>query len=308
MKKILMLCLTLFVFGKVFAQDDVLLTQFYANKLYYNPASTGFSDKFFASATYRSQWAGGEGLPKSARPSYILFNASQYFWDYRSGVGLSIYNASQHVQNNFQIKASYAYHLEVMDDAFLAMGLNVGMMNKGIKNAETAADGLINESFTMSDLGFGIEYYMPELIVGLSVQHVPLVLGDKERREHSHFYYYMTYYHSIDQDWRVIPSVFLRNSSFITTVDLVARVSYQNMFQLGASWRRDALSVLVGFNFEDTFSVGYSFDIHNNKLRFGGDTQKVRPSHEIVLSYRTQLINTDNSGFGRLSFNASNDF
>jgi len=300
MKKILILCLILFTFGKIFAQDDAQFTQFYANRLYYNPAATGASDKFLASATYRSQWAGSPTLSKEARPSYILFGATQFFGDKRSGVGLNIYNASQHVQNALQVKASYAYHLQVQDEAWLSMGINVGMLNRSIRNGLSADGQLINESHTMSDLGLGVEYYTPELIVGVSCQHIPAVIGDNEERKHAHFYYYATYIYTINEEWKVVPSVLLRNSSFITNVDATVRVSYLNMFQFGVSWRRDAMAFLIGFNIEDTYSIGYSFDLHT------GTMTGARPSHEIVLGYRTQIINVQDTRLQRMA--ASRDF
>ena len=136
----------------------------------------------------------------------------------------------------------------------------------------------------MSDLGLGVEFYTPELQVGISAQHIPAILGAREGRNHTHFYYYATYFYTINDEWRVIPSVVLRNSSFITNVDISARVSYLNMFQFGASWRRDAIAFLVGFNYDDTYSFGYSFEIHN------GGLTGARPSHEIMLSYRTQIL------------------
>jgi type IX secretion system PorP/SprF family membrane protein len=292
MKKILILALSLFVFGKVFAQDDALLTQFYANKLYYNPAATGFTDKFFVSGAYRSHWAGSPNLDKKARPNYVLLNASQYFWEQRSGVGFTIYDVRQHVQHNFMVKGSYAYHLQVQEEAWLSMGVNLGLMSRSIENSMPAEGGSVDyRNAMMSDLGLGIEFYTPELNVGASVQHIPVIVGESGKRKHTHFYYYMTYYYNVDKDWRVIPSVFLANSSFITNVDITARVSYLNKFQLGAAWRLDAVSLLFGFNFEDTFSLGYSFDIHSGIGRRNGN----RPSHEIILSYRTQLLNSASS-------------
>ncbi|MCL2412975.1 MAG: PorP/SprF family type IX secretion system membrane protein, partial [Bacteroidales bacterium] len=270
-------------FGKIFAQDDALFTQFYANRLYFNPAATGFSDKFLASLTYRSQWAGDRSLSRHERPSYMLFSAAQFFADQRSGVGLTVYNARQHVQNNLLIKASYAYHLQVDEEAWLAMGVNVGLLSRGIRNGQTAGGDLINATNTMSDLGFGVEFYTPEITVGLSVQHIPAIIGSREERQHTHFYFYASYRYAIDDEWMVIPTVFLRNASFVTTVDAAVRVSYLNMFQLGVAWRRDAVALLFGISWED-FSLGYSFDIHTGHIR------GARPSHEIVLSYRTQLI------------------
>jgi type IX secretion system PorP/SprF family membrane protein len=291
-----------FIGGKVFAQDDVQLTQFYANKLYYNPAATGISDKLNASATYRAQWAGSPTLSRKARPNYILVNAAQYFADKRSGVGLTIYNASQHVNNNLQIKGTYAYHLQVQDEAWLAMGASLGLLHRSIKDGVTVGGYEYHEgSYTMSDLALGIEYYTPEISAGIAVQHIPVILGNKEMRQHTHWYYHASYIYEVDDEWRVIPSVFVRSSQgAVYNFDVSARVSYLNMFQLGLGLRKDAIAILAGFTFDDTFSFGYSFDIYTGQLN------GARPSHEIVFSYKTQVLKKKDNNLERLK--QTNDF
>jgi len=294
MKKILTLTIALLVFGKVFAQDDALFTQFYANRLHFNPASTGASDLFSASLTYRSQWALDRTLSSRERPTYMMFNAAQFFADARSGVGLTVFNARQNVQNDLRIKASYAYHLQVDAEAWLAMGISVGLLTRGIRDGTMVDGGLINRTHHMSDLGLGVEFYTPEITVGLSSRYVPLIIGDRVERYHVHFYFYGSYRWAIDREWMIIPSVMLRNSSIVTTFDAAVRVSYLNMFQVGTAVRRDAVALLFGISWEG-FSLGYSFDIHTGHIR------GTRPSHEVVLSYRTQLLrNTGDTQLQRM--------
>jgi len=299
MKKILTLTIALFAIGKVFAQDDALFTQFYANRLHFNPAATGASDMFLASLTYRAQWAGDRSLSAQERPTYMMFNASQFFADARSGVGLTVFNARQHVQNDLRIKASYAYHLQVDEEAWLAMGISVGLLSRGIRDGVTVEGQLINRINTMSDLGIGVEFYTPEITVGLSSRYVPLIVGDRRERYHVHFYLYGSYRWAIDREWMVIPSVMLRNSSIVTTFDAAVRVSYLNMFQIGTAVRRDAVALLFGISWEG-FSLGYSFDIHTGHIR------GTRPSHEIVFSYRAQLLR--NTGDTRLQRMGASNF
>jgi hypothetical protein len=60
------------------------------------------------------------------------------------------------------------------------------------------------------------------------------------------------------------------------------------MFQIGLAYRLDALAVLLGFNLGDMFSIGYSVDVSSGALA----KSNMKPTHEIMLSYRTQLIKT----------------
>lgn len=294
MKKKILIPIALFlaVCGKLSAQDDMQSSQIYANKLYYNPAATGFDDKFFISGAYRMQWAGSTNLAKEARPKYILLNATQFFYDKRSGVGVSIYDGRQNVDHTFQLKAAYAYHMQVQEEAWLSMGTSIGMLSKSVKNSITVEGSSVDNRMVMlSDWALGVEYYTPELCVGVSAQHIPIVLGEKDYRNHAHFYYYMIYYHQLDEDWRLMPSISLRNSAFITNFDVLMRASYLNKFQAGLGYRMDAFSLLIGMNIGETFALSYSFDISNKYLNKRG----IRPSHEIMLSYRTQLIKKYNT-------------
>ncbi len=293
MKKIFIIILTLSAITKATAQDDMQSSQLFANKLYYNPAATGYSDKFFVSGAYRMQWAGtSTSLPKAARPRYILMNATQYFHQKRSGLGLSIYDGRQNVEKSFLAKVAYAYHMQVQEQAWLSMGTSVGLLSKTVDGSITPDEQSADFKMAMmSDWSLGVEYYTPELCVGVAAQHIPLVLGDNENRFHTHFYYYMTYYHQLDEDWRLMPSIALRNSAFITNFELLLRASYLNMFQLGVGYRLDAFPIIIGVNLGDSFALSYSIDLNNKYLR----NRSRKASHEIMLSYRTQIIKRYNT-------------
>ncbi|MDR2907138.1 MAG: PorP/SprF family type IX secretion system membrane protein [Bacteroidales bacterium] len=295
MKKLILALLATLVIGKLLAQDDVQLSQVYSNKLYYNPAATGASDMMYISGAYRGQWLGSSEIGKGLRPSYLLFNVSQFFWEQRSGVGLTIYDQRQSVNHTFQIKGSYAYHMQLDEAAWLALGINGGLVWRSITGSMVPDPSLPvgwadYKSGIISDLGLGAEYYTPELCVGLSGQHIPLVFGTVDAKMHMHWYYYMTYFYKYDRDWRFIPMVTLRSSSFIHSFDVSVRASYLDMFQIGLSARMDALSILLGLNLNNTLSIGYSFDISMSYMNKRGG----RPSHEIVLSYRAQVLDSYN--------------
>jgi type IX secretion system PorP/SprF family membrane protein len=298
MKKVIIFSATiLLVFGKTIAQDDVQLSQFYNNTMFYNPADAGFTGDFAAALTYRAQWIGTKQL-RNDLPQFILLNVGNFFFDQRSGVGLTVSNASHHVQNNLQIKASYNYHAQLGDEAFLAMGLNAGFISRRVDGV-TPEGMLVNrKTYNMSDLGVGVKFYTPELQVGGAVQHIPgVVLGaDKENHQHAHFYYYMIYNHEFNYDWKLIPHVFLRNAAGVSTnVDVGFRVSYMDAVQFGLAWRRDATAVLIGVDIGESFSIGYAFDYHmgSSALR----NVQIGTSHEIVLRYRTNALFSGGGGY-----------
>lgn len=110
-KKLLFIFFSFCLFYSAAFSQDPIFSQFYANKLYLNPAFTGFHLGTVANLNYRSQWAG-------VRSGYSKFETksvgvSTILPCYHSGFGLT-YN--ENVQGEGYLKwqsvgLSYAYHL-----------------------------------------------------------------------------------------------------------------------------------------------------------------------------------------------------
>ncbi|GHU85307.1 hypothetical protein FACS1894153_0290 [Bacteroidia bacterium] len=284
MKKILTI-IFLIVGIASFAQNDVQVSSLSANKLFYNPAATGYSDYFNAALTYRAQWNPSSGIAGSQRPHAVILNMSQYLWNMRSGFGLTVYDFRHSIENQFMIKGSYAYHIQMGDEEYLSLGVSAGLMSHSVNDAVTPSGNDVDYTNLISDLGLGLEYHTGDIIVGLSCAHIPLVLGNDVAKVNPHFYFYTTYVYKIDNDWKLLPHIVLRNSVFITNVAIGTRVAYLNQFLLGLDYRMDAWSINVGWRFGN-MAVGYSYDINNGALQSRG----VGGSHEITMSYNGILF------------------
>ncbi len=267
--------------GMIRGQNDPQLTQFAANKLFFNPAATSVDDLLHISLTDREQWMGFSNGYRT-----LMLNATQYLADYRSGVGVSVMSSKQNVENNLNFKLSYAYHLQVQESSFLAMGLSLGMLNTSITNGTKPDGSLINvKNAWNDDIGLGVEFYTPEFFVGVSVTHLPLYIAENEAQKNMHIYYYFSYFYEINQNWMIIPGFVVRNPSFITNFDANLRISYSDRFLLGASVRRDAFAILAGVSI-GPITVGYSYDFNTGFMKSAG----APGSHEITLGIRTQII------------------
>ncbi len=91
------------------AQDPVM-SQFYANPLFMNPAMAGVEGRSKIYLGYRNQW------PGAAQP-YSTYHASyeQYMKSLQGGIGVHVINDRQGggVFNTMSLDAMYSYHLKV---------------------------------------------------------------------------------------------------------------------------------------------------------------------------------------------------
>jgi hypothetical protein len=107
-----------------------------------------------------------------------------------------------------------------------------------------------------------------------------------------HSYYYFGYSYRIDEDWTLLPMISLRLARRSTNVDINLRAFYRQWVYFGASYRIDAVSLMTGINLGPQISLGYALDLNlpgmDKYVRNAG--KQLRPSHEIILSYRGCLL------------------
>ncbi len=267
------------------AQQDGQFSQFYANRLFFTPAAIVGTDELFrASLTDREQWWGGG----KNRPSYRTLNATQYFMGKKMGVGLTVYEWNQNVEINLLAKLSYAYHLQVGQEAFMSFGLNAGVMQGWYKDL-ILPDGTIGKELDIDaktkanlDLGLGIEFYTREIVAGVSLQHFPIRLSKDSKVLALHAYYYFGYLNKINRDWSVYPMLMMRMAGRSANLDVNVRVFYQDLLHFGASYRLDAAVLMAGVNIGPHFTISYACDFPLGTIR----RHFTMPSHEFVLTYR----------------------
>jgi type IX secretion system PorP/SprF family membrane protein len=282
------------VFYSARAQEDVQLSQLHANRLYVNPAGIIGTDELFrVSFTDKEQYWGKDFA--GIRPSSRFLSATQYFKKAHSGVGLTVYHQNQNVLNTLLIKASYAYHLQVGKEAFMSLGVNVGYIDGFIDNSVTPrGDYIAGNNLDLEykkpnlDVGVGVEFYTNEIVSGVSVAHLPIRLQEQGTMFDLHSYYYFGYTYKIDENWTLLPMISLRLARHSSNVDVNLRAFYKQWVYIGASYRIDAVSVMAGIHLGPQFSLGYALDINLPGMgRYVRESGKhLRPSHEIILSYR----------------------
>jgi type IX secretion system PorP/SprF family membrane protein len=288
------LSLLLLGFSAMYAQEDVQLIQLYSNRLFVNPAGiNGMDELFRVSLTDNEQYWGKDfaGIRSSSR----FLNVTQFFQKQHSGIGLTVYHQNQNVLNTVLIKASYAYHLQVGKEAFISLGASAGYIDGFIDHSvsysgDYISNNELNPEFEKPnlDVGVGIEFYTNEVVAGVSVAHLPIRIQQDATVFDMHSYYYFGYNHKINEYWRLFPMISLRLSNRSTNLDVSLRAFYREWVYFGASYRRDAVSIMAGVNIGQRFSIGYAIDLNigsMNKMAAAAG-KHLRPSHEFILTYR----------------------
>lgn len=286
------LCLVLLFAGFVreaHAQQDVQFSQFYANRLFYNPAGMADDNLLRVSLTDREQYWG----TSNARSGYRLLNGSYFFEDQNMGVGLSIHQWNANIENNLVIKASYMYRLQVGYDAYVNFGISVGMIHRFLRDGWLPnGDRFIRtdaDKFNPNlDMGLGVEFHTSHILAGVAVQHLPIKLGDNPARAAVHSYYYFGYNFFLDEEWSLFPMLAVRMGDRRTNIDINLRAMYRDIVNFGVSYRLDALALMAGVNINRNFSLSYAFDIN-----IGVTSKRFKPSHELILTYRCEFRKPD---------------
>jgi type IX secretion system PorP/SprF family membrane protein len=300
-KKLLIICIFSFFvvsFGG-YAQQDPQFSHNMFNHLAVNPGFAGSSDKVCVNYIYRDQWQGFEGSPVT---NLVSAHMPLRLLGTRSGVGLSFIQEDIGFENNFYIKASYAYHTSLADGT-LGIGLDLGMFTMGFGKTdwrfpeeEEAAIKSLSESsrFYKFDMGIGAFYQTEQYYVALSSNHInraTIQFEDSVKNSNSdemETFIGRNYFLSGGYTFQtpialleVEPSVFIKaagipreggieNSkaglTFQYDVNLMA--IYNKKFWGGVTYRyQDAFVGFIGLELYNGIKVGTAYDFTTSRVR-----------------------------------------
>lgn len=292
-----LLLLGMLSFG-VFGQQEKLLTHFMYDKMSLNPGATGADVQgVCAASAYRNQWDKIAGAPNS-----FIFNVEANTKRYILGnIGASFYldAIGYNKQNNFLINYSLPIYEQNGNSLFLGVG--VGITNFSITPdwhpAQTMLDNYLPTNFSATGLDANLGLFFKSntgFYGGLSSVHLNSArLTQKQNNVNQifqmnrHYYLMAGYKKFLGQPQagsvqNAIDVQFLVRSILSkTSFDFNARFFYKNIGYAGLTYRNsDAISLMLGYNINASFLVGYSYDITVNKL-----AGYSKGSHEIMLKY-----------------------
>lgn len=274
------------------AQQDLLLSQEIFSRINKNPAGTGNTNDIDIFLHGRIQWAGIENGPRSG-----VINVTNYVDKIKSGMGLTCsFDKIGMAHNTTNIKAVYAYQIDLSEKLVLSLGLGAGIyygyydaFQNQLFDASEYGDETYpenKESKVSPDFDFGTELSNPYWTFGASITHLTkseMTTFESER----HYYVYGTSLLPLNEIWELAPTISYMHRHKTNVMELGSFAFYNRLLWGGLTIRPDLSS---GFN---PSMMVITLGVEWNKIRFGyscdiglGSNERIdKGTHEITLSY-----------------------
>lgn len=284
MKRFLPLSLFLALTFSAKAQDVPVYSQKLTNSFLYNPSVAG-NTLGSATLSYRQQWAGVEGSPKT-----LFFSVHTPFARHRFGTGFNVYQEKSGVNENLFASGAFAYHLRFTDDNMFSMGVSVEYVNTKINYRDVDVidgnDDLLSgnqPNANALDFSFGVNYSSKYLNLGASANRLGSLVGlSDSTSQFSQFYSgFVMLKLPVASDRDVIePIVYVRKFANGThQIDGGLYYTFKDAFTLGGSYRTGGAIGLTGaLRINKKLLIGYSREV------LSGDFSKnIGASNEFTL-------------------------
>ncbi len=295
---ILLIILFITIAGRIRGQQTYMFTQYYFNPFLINPAVAETNNYYQIRANNRFQWVGlGDGPVTNALSVYGPYADKKYDMGYGGNIVSDITGPI----STLALNASYAYNIAINNAIRLSGGINFGMTQYKVDGTQvTLPDaGIVDnalppivKSYIKPDASAGLYLYSTNFNIGFAANQLFNSKINKEINNPydcltSHFFLTGFYKYYIDRDFQLEPGIIIKAvDPAPVQVDLTCRVIYQNIVSAGIAYRsQDAVSVMIGYTYENKISIAYAYDIGISPIR-----QYTSGSHEIMLSYRFNAI------------------
>jgi type IX secretion system PorP/SprF family membrane protein len=303
MKRLLMFYLLILVSAENFAQQDPLYSQYINNPFVINPAYTGLTDNLSMAVSYRNQWGGYEGSPKT-----INANGHMSLFNNRAGTGLMLVSDQIGGSTISEAMGSFSYRINVASDKIFSFGLQAGVTNFRVDNSKVNPfdkndplfQGSISE--TKPTIGFGVILKNDKFFTGISVPRMlksTFDLGGQQASLYTQHYYAIgSYLFFLSERIRLKPSALLKIvKGAPTSFDLNASLIIHENYQAGVLTRDlNTYGLFMQAIFSNSLRLGYVFEVPTNASVGARFT-----THEITLGFRMNMLPYHNN-MGVLSF------
>jgi len=258
------------------------------NTLWMNPAYAGTREALTITGIHRSQWVGFDGAPvdQSLTLHTPILNG-------KMGLGLSVVNDKIGPVKSTMIAVDVAYHIRLTKKSKLGLGIK-GLLNIYSNSISTLkinndADPSFGQNYnaTLPNAGAGIYYYRERFYAGISTPQLlqnkldgSLVSASQQQRC---YFFIIGGVVPMTKNLKFKPTGFVKATAGAPIQgDVTASFLMYDKLSLGAMYRTgDAVGALIGFQFTDQFTAGYSYDFSTvnatGKYNSG--------SHEVMLRY-----------------------
>ena len=277
--KILLFLVLFGIFKSGFAQQPPSFTQHLNNHILVNPAFAGNRNALAIDLLSRQQWLGIKGAP------------STYYFSMHSPINLTkasigcylLRDVAGPVTRN-SLVGTYSHLSRLSHNAFLSLGLNVGLDNHwiGLNNLyvidqnDPHFSGNIENKFKPI-IGSGFVVFTPTLYFGFSVpQLIPSKLNLPSSKNSTLNFGYNTYFSAgvkiySSNEFMVKAAHLSRFSQYYNNnYDFSLQFYYKSLANIAVNYQlNNSMAVIVGAQLTKQMELTYSYDfaISNNKLQ-----------------------------------------
>lgn len=250
------------------AQQDPLYAQYLNNPFVINPAYAGFTNNLSTAVSYRQQWAGLEGGPKT-----VNFNSHIALSENRMGAGILV--VSDRIGNSLVNEglAAYAYKIALSEKQTLSFGLQAGFANYQIDNNKVnpfdKSDPLFigSVSETVPSFGAGLILSTDRYFLGVSMPRMLKTTLQEQGLQSTlysqHFYGVASYLFIVSEHIRFKPSTLIKLvRGAPASFDLNASFIFHENYQAGLLTRDFSTYGFFGqIQVRDAFRLGFVFEV-----------------------------------------------
>lgn len=294
MRKILLFVLMSIVFAEGYSQQLQTSSLYDMQGVFHNPSMAGVRMPGMVGITYRNQWTGVNGNPKTA----TLFGSFE-LPNQKIGLGGYVYSDKTGPTSRTGVEFAFAKHIPLNNGGKFSLGIEARGLQYSVdmaKLSQTLGNDPVlgsNDNKFKFDAGFGITYSGKNLELGASVaQLIQSKLGfytgnlsnGEEGRLYRHYYFHGAYKWRVDPVTTITPNfllIYLPNAP--EELQFGARVEHKEFLWFGMGYRiNQSLLFSAGVNINKKFTVGYAFDIYNTPYSV---FEKGANAHEVLLRY-----------------------
>lgn len=271
------------------AQFSPLQSQYLFNGIGLNPAYTGSEDALSISGSFRGQWLGLKGAP---RTETITIHTP--LKKMNSAFGLQLFADQIGIDKNTGFFASYAYRLRFENSTLsfgIAAGVNMLKSNFTELNPTHDLDPLLQSDAPLSilpDFSFGIHYYGKRLFASFALpQFLTHKLNGMKYQignDFSNYNYTLGggYKFDLFKEGAIKPSILMKYKvGRQIQFDFNLMVAFNLGLEIGLAYRTsEAAMLLVKVNPTPQFQIMYSLGVPLNSL-----LSYTYGSHEIGIKY-----------------------
>ena len=281
-----------------YAQQDAIISQYYFNPMYINPAYAGSKDVATAILIYRNQWVGIDGAPVTQTFSLQAPNKRK-----NMGFGLQIYNDVVGPLRTTGVIFTYAYRIP-LGNGKLAFGIQPSFSQYGLSWNKLKTQDQVDPTFFQNnefkivpDADFGMYYTSNTYFGGVSINHMIqnslFITGSAHT--YRHMYFLAGGVIKINKNINLRPSALIKYveaAPLVTEINLAALFVDKIWLGLGIKGSGDFIgskanhqaTAVVEYNLSEKLRFGYSYDMDLQQLG-----KYNTGSHEIMLGYNFSM-------------------